>query len=384
MERDDSHDLDQALEALRAHAPQEDVDPETTALRHDPEAKRAMEVWREIEAMPAPPAPMPVEVPGNAGSVVVQSEAAATYVAPIEVALPEAPRLPSGAVRIHPQMDPRRAKTMKVVTKVADVGAAGAADGSVVDASGAVDRGAVEVGAVADADLGVADLRGGEPEAGGGGAGGGGVDRAVGDVSIAEVVELVPALPESPRSVGTKGRARVTAPRRILPVVLVSSGVLVAVVVVGLALRGPKSRGDGETAMGVTTSVSPVIAETSTSMAGVACAGHPPCPTATTESTAPAAAVSAAAAKGASTSAATSATASAKPAATVTEEMYPDAVAPEATAPVTTAAPTTSAAPASHDTTGNGARPTMTSSATSVAAPTAVAPTPAGGTKLED
>lgn len=116
MDNDDTKDLDAALAELSAHRPSRgDFDPETRALLARSEVQRAVEARRELEEMPDPPAPEPVEVPSDAGPLLVQAEAATAYVAPVDVSLPEAPRMPTGPVRIKSDVEARRAKTVRVV-----------------------------------------------------------------------------------------------------------------------------------------------------------------------------------------------------------------------------------------------------------------------------
>lgn len=115
-EKEDTEDLDAALAELSAHRVPggDDPDPETRALMARKDVREAIEVRRAIAEMPDPPAPSAVELAGD-GPLLVQAEAVATYVAPVEVTLPAAPRMPSGPVRIKTDADPRRAKTARVV-----------------------------------------------------------------------------------------------------------------------------------------------------------------------------------------------------------------------------------------------------------------------------
>lgn len=286
MDKDDTNDLDAALVELvtrrRAHG---DVDPETRALLARAEVQRAMVARRDIEASPDPLAPQPVEMAGDAGPLLVQAEAAAMYVAPVEVMLPDAPRLPSGPVRIDAAVDPRRAKTVKVVpiaAKKEDEGAAAnapAPDGRIAPAAAAIEPSASSRG--------------------------------------------------RRRGMRATGPAQEAARRRLWPVVLVSGGVFAAVVAVGLVLRGPKAKGDSEPAAAATTS-SPAIAESLTTLTSATCTsvGHPPCPTVTVSE----AATATASAPAAKATAALS-TASSKGAAVANDEVYPDAATPGQRAP---------------------------------------------------
>ena len=118
-DEDDRAELDAALEGLRAYRPANaDADPATAALVQRADFQEGIEIRRRLAQMEPPAAPEAVEIAAEGGAVLVQAEAVSTYVAPVEVALPEAPRLPSAPVKILDEVDPRRKPTVRIARKV--------------------------------------------------------------------------------------------------------------------------------------------------------------------------------------------------------------------------------------------------------------------------
>ena len=118
-DEDDRAELDAALEGLRAYRPANaDADPETAALVQRADFQEGIEIRRRLAQMEPPAAPAAVEIASEGGAMLVQAEAVSTYVAPVEVALPEAPRLPSAPVKILDEVDPRRKPTVRIARKV--------------------------------------------------------------------------------------------------------------------------------------------------------------------------------------------------------------------------------------------------------------------------
>lgn len=147
MDESDPNDLDGVLERLRAHhPPPAEVDIETRELAGQPEVKQAVKERRRLEEMPDPEAPAPVEITSDTGTRLVQAKAAATYVAPVEITLPEAPRMPSGPVRLQGDIDPRHRETVRIKHKGAEPG--GRARSGPDESAGAEDAQQNAMGAV--------------------------------------------------------------------------------------------------------------------------------------------------------------------------------------------------------------------------------------------
>jgi hypothetical protein len=125
----DTHDPNDRSGAAKPDASDVGHEAATPAQRADHDEPTAPR--RRVAKREPPPAPAAVEIaPPETGPLLVQATAAATYVAPQEISLPEAPSLPAGPVRIHEDVDPRRKPTVRVARKGLSAAAIAAGVGS--------------------------------------------------------------------------------------------------------------------------------------------------------------------------------------------------------------------------------------------------------------
>lgn len=136
----DDAELEAARKALKAHrVPREQLDPWTADLVKRADFQEGIEERKKLAKWEPPPAPKAVEIAAEGGAVLVQAEAAATYLAAVEVSQPEAPRPPSALVRLHEDIDPRKKPTERMARKALPKAAREAGAGSELGAGSEMD-----------------------------------------------------------------------------------------------------------------------------------------------------------------------------------------------------------------------------------------------------